>query len=245
MKNKLSMRKITITTLRRTLWVALLVAFSFCTFQAVAGVPRKMAYQIMALDPTTGQVLANRAVDIRIELRMDTAGNMVVWYQDFKAQTDEAGVCQLTLEFADYINWGIGNYYLATIINGKECSAPQITSVPYALYAQNAVQADNLKGLITSQELIGTWEYKNGEGTIYEYMFSSDNLVSECISIDIDNPGGGGYMGQSTTTYQWVLDAAGRLLIYKDNSIKGIYSVVKLSDTSIAFGDYIYQKQEK
>lgn len=235
MKNKLSMRKITITTLRRTLWVALLVVFSFCTFQAVAGVPRKMAYQIMALDPTTGQVLANREVDIRIELRMDTAGNMVVWYQDFKAQTDEAGVCQLTLELADYINWEIGNYYLATIINGKECSAPQITSVPYALYAQNAQNAQqtaNLKGLITSQELIGTWKALTGDSGD-TYTFISDNTVT--ISAD----------GENARSYQWLLDAAGHLLIYRGNSCEYIYAIIKISDESIAFGDYIYQKQEK
>ena len=201
----------------------LLVAFSFCTFQAVAGVPRKMAYQIMALDPTTGQVLANREVNIRIELRKDTTNGPAVWYQDFKVQTDEAGVCQLTLELADSISWGAANYYMATIVDGKECGAPQITSVPYAM------QAARLENVFTPLDLIGSWKALTGDE--YVYTFKSDHTVT--ISAD----------GEEARSYQWLLDAAGHLLIYRGNSCEYIYSVVKISDTSIAFGDYIYQKQ--
>lgn len=227
MKNKLSMRKITITTLRRTLWVALLVAFSFCTFQAVAGVPRKMAYQIMALDPTTGQVLANREVNIRIELRKDTTNGPAVWYQDFKVQTDEAGVCQLTLELADSISWGTANYYMATIVDGKECGAPQITSVPYAL------QAGSVEGGMTKKDLIGTWVERREKE--YTYVFNSD---------------GTGYCQHSysdgTLPFKWILDNLGHLLVY-DKLDSGYYSdytytVQKISDTSIAFDEMIFNK---
>lgn len=231
------MRKITITTLRRTLWVALLVVFSFCTFQAVAGVPRKMAYQIMALDPTTGQVLANREVNIRIELRKDTTNGPAVWYQDFKVQTDEAGVCQLTLELADSISWGTANYYMATIVDGKECGAPQITSVPYALYAQNALQAGSVEGGMTKKDLIGTWWENNGN---YKYIFKEDGSGIRTYDLDT-NP--------KEEPFKWVLDNVGHLLVYDlqyyGSSDVGLYtySVQKLSDTTIAFDDYLFQKQ--
>jgi len=217
------MKMITFKLLRRNLWAVLLAVFSFCTFQAVAGVPLKMAYQIMALNPTTGQVLANRDVNIRIELRQDKTDGQAVWHQDFDVRTDQTGICQLTLELSDSINWGAANYYLATIVDGKECSAPQVTSVPYAL------QAGCLNGVLTSTNLIGSWKAKTGDG--YVYTFKSDSTVT--IYAD----------GEEARSYQWILDSAGHLLIYKGDSCEYIYSVVKLSDKSIAFGDYIYQKQ--
>lgn len=229
------MRKITITTFRRTLWVALLVAFSFCTFQTIAGVPRKMAYQIMALDPTTGKVLANRAVSIRIELRKDTTNGPAVWHQDFKVQTDEAGVCQLTLELADSISWGAANYYMATIVDGKECGAPQITSVPYAL------QAATVEGNITRKELVGSWMDIFWDGTPYNngygYVFNEDGSGYR-LDYYYDPP--------ERKDFKWTLDNMGRVLLHytdQNDLWAETLSIQKLSATSIAFKDCIYQKQ--
>lgn len=225
------MKVITFKLLRRNLWAVLLVAFSFCTFQAIAGVPRKMAYQIMALNPTTGQVLANRDVNIRIELRQDKTDGQAVWHQDFEARTDEAGICQLTLELAEDIDWASANYYLATLIDGQECGASQMMSVPYAL------QAATIEGIITKKELVGSWLEKNGN---YKYVFKEDGSGIRMYNLDTNT---------KEEPFKWALDNVGHLLVYDLQYYGGsglglyTYSVQKLSDTSIVFDDYLFQKQ--
>ena len=214
--------------------VALLIAFLFCTFHAAAGVPRKMAYQIMALNPTTGQVLANRDVNIRIELRQDKTDGQAVWHQDFEARTDEAGICQLTLELADDIDWASADYYLATLIDGKECGASQVMSVPYAL------QAATVEGNITRKELVGSWmdifwdgTYNNG----YGYVFNEDGSGYR-LDYYYDPP--------VREDFKWTLDNMGRVLLHYNNqngSWAETLSIQILSATSIAFKDCIYQKQ--
>lgn len=42
------------------------VLFLFCGLTASAQVPTTMDYQIMATDPTTGQVLANKELAVRL-----------------------------------------------------------------------------------------------------------------------------------------------------------------------------------
>lgn len=217
--------------------VALLIAFLFCTFHAAAGVPRKMAYQIMALNPTTGQVLANRDVNIRIELRQGSATGTAVWSQDFAVRTDEAGVCQLTLEWADSINWSAGDYFLATTVNGQECGAAQLTSVPYALQAQ---QATTVEGVITPQELAGTWQ-KSEE---ISWVFQPDGTGRKVEPYGSD--------GQRTTTFRWKLDAVGHLALYDlvetlpdgQRYTGGLdtYTVQKLSATQLCFEDDLWVK---
>lgn len=221
------MKMITFKLLRRNLWAVLLVAFSFCTFHAAAGVPRKMAYQIMALNPTTGQVLANRDVNIRIELRQDKTDGQAVWHQDFEARTDEAGICQLTLEFADDIDWASADYYLATLIDGKECGASQVMSVPYAL------RAASVEGIITAKELVGTWVEHRGKE--YTYVFKEDG-TGYCQY----------YPSDDLCSFKWLLDNLGHLLLYDKNDFDGYddetYCVQKISDTSIAFDEMIFNK---
>lgn len=225
------MKMITFKLLRRNLWAVLLAVFSFCTFQAAAGVPRKMAYQIMALNPTTGQILANRDVNIRIELRQDKTDGQAVWHQDFEARTDEAGICQLTLEFADDIDWASADYYLATLIDGHECGTSQMMSVPYAL------QAATIEGVITKKELVGTWKAVSYEN-IYNYTFNEDGSGYKSRAYNGESAGG--------ESFKWTLDNVGHLLVMEEGSNRNYnftYSVLKLSDTSISFDQYLFQKQ--
>ena len=223
------MKMITFKLLRRNLWTVLLVAFSFCTFQAAAGVPRKMAYQIMALNPTTGQVLANRDVNIRIELRQDKTDGQAVWHQDFEARTDEAGICQLTLELAEDIDWASADYYLATLIDGKECGASQVMSVPYAL------QAGSVEGVVTKREIIGSWLRNDGR---FKYIFNEDGSGYK-LDFYYDNP--------EPENIKWMLDNLGRLVIFDEGRVDvesiSVDLVIKLTDSAFIFGDDIYQKQ--
>ena len=179
---------------------AVLFFFLIAFHVSVAQVPQKMAYQIMALDPATGRVLVNRNVDVRIELRRGAQDGPAVWSQQFSVTTDEAGICNLTLTLADTISWGAASYYLATLVDGQECGAPQVTSVPYAL------QAARLDGVVTKQELLGTWTegINNGSTT---YTFNSDGTGSGIYSYgDGSEP--------FTFTFKWLLGSNGILTRY-------------------------------
>ena len=85
---------------RRTAVVVRLIA-TLGAVDVVAQTPRKMAYQVMALNPTTGQVLSNRDVEVHIELRRESSTGEAVWSQSFDARTDAAGVCDLTPSLSD------------------------------------------------------------------------------------------------------------------------------------------------
>ncbi len=223
--------------LLRTLGAAAFFLSFTTVMDAAAATPRKMAYQIMALNPQTGQVLADRDVDVRIELRRDKADGEAVWSQQFSVRTDAAGVCNLTLDLASDIDWAASTYYLATVVDGVDCGAPQVTSVPYAL------QAASLDGVITKEELVGTWR----RGTPFSKVVTYNSDGSGAFS-DPNSDGS----SSSSGTFKWSLDTTGKLLWYdiQDGSsywnggVVHTYSVHKISDTQIAYGDLLYQKQQ-
>lgn len=150
---------------------------------AMSQVPNEISYQVLVLDPDNGKVLANETAEIRIELRKNTPTGEVAWSETFSATTDKRGMCNLTLSLDDNLDWSNNSYYFAAIINGKECGAPKMTSVPYALCAMSAQtatiatsahQASTLEGLPTRQQLIGTWCYVNEDGDTQAFIFNED-----------------------------------------------------------------------
>lgn len=194
----------------------------------VAQVPQKMAYQIMALDPATGRVLANRNVDVRIELRRGAQDGPSVWSQQFSVTTDEAGICNLTLTLADTISWGAASYYLATLVDGQECGAPQVTSVPYAL------QAARLDGVVTKQELLGTWQTaEEGESVDRVYTFAADGI---CTYV---NYGG---MEPYTYHYTWDLNGAGILSMYDQDNFEVYATYYVPSSGLLMFDNRLFKK---
>ena len=55
--------------------LSLLMLLSFlCSLSASAQVPSTMDYQIMATNPKTGQVLANKDLTVKVELRLNSRG---------------------------------------------------------------------------------------------------------------------------------------------------------------------------
>lgn len=219
---------------KRCALAALAGVWLLCGAQALGGTPRKMAYQLMALDPASGKVLANTDVSVRMELRQGAADGPAVWSQNFSVRTDEAGVCQFVLEWTDSINWDAADYFLATIVNGQECGAPQLTSVPYAL------QAATVEGVVTPAELTGTWK-KSEE---ISWVFQPDGTGRKVEPYGSD--------GQRTTTFRWKLDAVGHLALYDlvetlpdgQRYTGGLdtYTVQKLSATQLCFEDDLWVK---
>lgn len=219
-----------------------LLVMAFVTVSLYAQVPNTMSYSVMVMNPKTGQILQNKDVKLRVELRQGSAQGTAVWAQDFDTTTDRAGLCNLTLKFSDDINWSLGNYFFALLVDGEEVGAPALTSVPYAL------QAKTLEGAITKNELIGTWVYQD-ESDKETYVFNADG-TGQRIEQE---------MGSSESykdIASWTLTGAGSLIYAyyagdKDGEEQRLnaraFHVLKISEKQIiltgADRGYLYTKQ--
>lgn len=139
--------------------------FLFLSYSSFAQVPTSMDYQIMATNPNTGQVLANKEMKVKVELRLGSEEGNAVWSKEETLKSSKSGVCTISLDFKD-VDWSQGNYFIKAFIDDKPVGASQIKSVPFALYA------DGVSGVITKKQLIGTWKWKGN---------LSDNPEVDCI----------------------------------------------------------------
>lgn len=151
------------TTLKNVLFA---VVMMLCSLTTTAQVPTTMDYQIMATNPKTGTVLANKDLTIRVELRLNAADGEIVWSKEETLTSSKSGICTISLDFAD-VDWNQGNYFIKAFVNGDAVGASQIKSVPFALIA------DGVRGVLTKHQLIGTWSTsRTDKGSITYYTFN-------------------------------------------------------------------------
>ena len=151
------------TILRNVLFA---VVMMLCSLTTTAQVPTTMDYQIMATNPKTGMVLANKDLTIRVELRLNAADGEIVWSKDETLTSSKSGIWTISLDFAD-VDWNQGNYFIKAFVNGDAVGASQIKSVPFALIA------DGIRGVLTKRQLIGTWKASREEkGSLTYHTFN-------------------------------------------------------------------------
>lgn len=151
------------TILRNVLFA---VVMMLCSLTTTAQVPTTMDYQIMATNPKTGMVLANKDLTIRVELRLNAADGEIVWSKEETLTSSKSGICTISLDFAD-VDWNQGNYFIKAFVNGDAVGASQIKSVPFALIA------DGIRGVLTKRQLIGTWKASREEkGSLTYHTFN-------------------------------------------------------------------------
>lgn len=151
------------TTLKNVLFA---VVMMLCFLTTTAQVPTTMDYQIMATNPKTGMVLANKDLTIRVELRVNAADGEIVWSKEETLTSSKSGICTISLDFAD-VDWNQGNYFIKAFVNGDAVGASQIKSVPFALIA------DGIRGVLTKRQLIGTWKASREEkGSLTYHTFN-------------------------------------------------------------------------
>lgn len=151
------------TILRNILFA---VVMMLCSLPTAAQVPTTMDYQIMATNPKTGMVLANKDLTIRVELRLNAADGEIVWSKEETLTSSKSGICTISLDFAD-VDWNQGNYFIKAFVNGESVGASQIKSVPFALIA------DGVRGVLTKRQLTGTWKASREEkGSLTYHTFN-------------------------------------------------------------------------
>ena len=159
------------TTLKNVLFAVVMMLYSLTT---TAQVPTTMDYQIMATNPKTGMVLANKDLTIRVELRLNAADGEIVWSKEEALTSSKSGICTISVDFAD-VDWNQGNYFIKAFVNGEAIGASQIKSVPFALIA------DGVRGVLTKRQLIGTWSTSRtdkGSVTYYTVNLEKDGSFS-------------------------------------------------------------------
>ena len=159
------------TILRNVLFA---VVMMLCSLTTTAQVPTTMDYQIMATNPKTGMVLANKDLTIRVELRLNAADGEIVWSKEETLTSSKSGICTISLDFAD-VDWNQGNYFIKAFVNGESVGASQIKSVPFALIA------DGVRGVLTKRQLIGTWKAsreEKGSLTYHTFNLEKDGSIS-------------------------------------------------------------------
>ena len=159
------------TTLKNVLFA---VVMMLCSLPTAAQVPTTMDYQIMATNPKTGMVLANKDLTIRVELRLNAADGEIVWSKEETLTSSKSGICTISLDFAD-VDWNQGNYFIKAFVNGDAVGASQIKSVPFALIA------DGVRGVLSKRQLIGTWKasrVEKGSLTYHTFNLEKDGSFS-------------------------------------------------------------------
>lgn len=159
------------TTLKNVLFA---VVMMLCSLPTAAQVPTAMDYQIMATNPKTGMVLANKDLTIRVELRLNAADGEIVWSKEETLTSSKSGICTISLDFAD-VDWNQGNYFIKAFVNGESVGASQIKSVPFALIA------DGVRGVLSKRQLIGTWKasrVEKGSLTYHTFNLEKDGSFS-------------------------------------------------------------------
>lgn len=146
-----------------------------CSLSALAQVPSAMDYQVMATNPKTGQVLANKELLLKVEIRLNSEDGETIWSKEEKQTSSKSGICTMSLDLAN-IDWTLGSYYVKAFIDGEPIGTSQIKSVPFALVA------DGINGVITKHKLVGTWVNVDEDGkegkTIYTFNFNQDGTFS-------------------------------------------------------------------
>jgi hypothetical protein len=139
--------------MKKSLRFFILLAFALLVFQTtlLAQVPQTFNYQGIARD-AGGNVLPNRRIGVELSVLDGGATGTAVYSETFTDTTNAFGLFSMPVgggtvvsgSFAG-INWASGNKYLQTSIDLSGGTSytlsgtTQLLSVPYALYAQNAV----------------------------------------------------------------------------------------------------------
>ena len=171
-----------------------------CSLSALAQVPSAMDYQVMATNPKTGQVLANKELLLKVEIRLNSEDGETIWSKEKKLTSSKSGICTMSLDLAN-IDWTLGSYYVKAFIDGEPIGASQIKSVPFALVA------DGINGVITKHKLVGTWVSVDEDGkegkTIYTFNFNQDGTFSYSEKDDY---------GTDAYTGTWKLNNLGNII---------------------------------
>jgi hypothetical protein len=144
-------------------------------------IPGGISYQAVARDPE-GYEIKNKAISVRLSLLTGSPSGSPEWIETHAVTTDGYGLFSLNIGegskeggsalYFSNVNWGSGSHFLkveADFGKGyKYLGTSPFMAVPYALYAQNAGQVQNLQDPDSTNELITSIELQGNNLVIRE-----------------------------------------------------------------------------
>lgn len=143
----------------------------------IAQTPQGVNYQTVVRN-TSGNVLANTNVGIKINIRSGSVSGTIVYSETHAVTTNQFGLVNFIIgqgtvvsgTFAN-INWGSGTYFAETLVDPAggtsyvTVGAQQLMSVPYALFAANSTNS------------ISASNGSSWKDSIFNFGTSNENLV--------------------------------------------------------------------
>lgn len=204
------------------------LAIMMMAFMATfAQVPTVMMYQVQIKH---GKAAAQN-VSVEMQLRTSQNGS-VIWNQTFDLKDVKNGSVQnLGLDFGSEVDLGTGEYWLATIVDGEEKGCARLTSVPYAMVAKK------LEGVLTAEELVGTWKQKfvQKDKNDYEvidiiFTFKSDGTFTYYFHVERE---GSLLDSEETGEGNWEVTSNGNLYYYIKGTEKDGHEQYKFEEEKV------------
>jgi uncharacterized protein (TIGR02145 family) len=219
---------------------AIVIIILFFPLFAFSQAPQKINFQSV-LRNSSGEVVSNKSVKLKISLLQGSMMDTVVYIETHNKTTDISGLISLKIGNGsilkggfDTIRWGIAPHFIKLEVdfaggnNFVLLGTQELMSVPYALYANNANNADSI-GDFSSSDVANQLKILKShfsiidiDGNRYNYVsignqiWMAENLrVSryrngESIAIVTDNTawsglrtGGRSWYNNDSTTYEY------------------------------------------
>ncbi len=174
-------------------FLSLILLCSICSF---AQAPQLFNYQGVARD-ASGNPIADRKVSLRISVLEQSATGPNVYQEDHEVVTNNLGL--FTLKIGDglmqsgvfeNINWGNNSHFLQVEMDEaggsdfKLLGTSQLLSVPYALYAENGSQWEDVVGGIRYEDKVNIGDLTP---TFWDYDFNIRRQVDGSLGMQILN----------------------------------------------------------
>ena len=159
--------------------------------QSTAQAPQSFNYQAVVRD-STGALVANQPIGIRASIVADSANGTVVYQETHSINSNDFGLIHLQIGTGsavsgtfDAIDWSTGTFFTKIEMdetggtNYQPLSIAPLSSVPYALYAQNVANkddadADPANELQTISKSGSTVTLSNGGGSFTDAVDDAD-----------------------------------------------------------------------
>ncbi|MFC1733125.1 tail fiber domain-containing protein [candidate division KSB1 bacterium] len=226
--------------MKTKLFLSILLSMVF-TLNVHGQSPQKINYQAVIRN-SSGVILANQAIGLRINILHGTATGIVVYQETHTAGTNQFGLVNLQIgsgtavlgSFAG-INWRNGDKYIELELDptgGTSYSSmgtSQLISVPYALFAENVGNADDADADSTN-------ELQNLSLSGSNLSISDGNTVS--LPTGTTYTAGSGISISGNTINNTAPDQTVTLTGSGGTSITGTYPNFNISSTGLPAGYY-------
>jgi len=163
----------------------LALTVTFCWLSAQA--PASFNFQSVLRNPE-GSLLSNQEVDIKFTIYRGSGQENPLYTEAHTVTTNPLALVNVSIgtgatsDDFSAIDWGNGPYFLSINVDGNDAGTTQLQSVPYALYAQNAGEADETDPVFSGSPALGITDAGSG------MVITTDERNTLAQAVVVDGP---------------------------------------------------------